>query len=72
MIGAGCIGQAVKDYVTRAYLRDDHILDEVLPPDIPYSSVKCNVRFKRWLVGSRPGRDQTATAYRYMVTTVWN
>lgn len=39
--------QAIGDYVlAHAYLRDDHVLDAVLPPDIPIRALlKCNVRF---------------------------
>lgn len=33
--------------LAHAYLRDDHVLDAVLPPDIPIPKalLKCNVRF---------------------------
>jgi AMP nucleosidase len=32
--------QTIGDYVlAHAYLRDDHVLDEVLPPDIPIPSI---------------------------------
>ncbi len=39
--------RAIGDYVlAHAYLRDDHVLDAVLPPDILFRALlKCNVRF---------------------------
>lgn len=61
--------QAIGDYVlAHAYLRDDHVLDAVLPPDIPIPSI---AEVQRALydatkqVSGMPGRSQTAAAYRH-------
>jgi AMP nucleosidase len=61
--------QSIGDYVlAHAYLRDDHVLDAVLPPDIPIPSiagaaraVRCHQRGER----HARRRSQTAPAYRH-------
>lgn len=63
MIGhcGGLRGQAIGDYVlAHAYLRDDHVLDAVLPPDIPIPSI-AEVQRALYdatkLVSGRPGEE---------------
>ncbi|EOX3204519.1 AMP nucleosidase, partial [Shigella flexneri] len=53
--------QAIGDYVlAHAYLRDDHVLDAVLPPDIPIPSI-AEVQRALYdatkLVSGRPGEE---------------
>ncbi|MBF6328051.1 AMP nucleosidase [Nocardia transvalensis] len=53
--------QAIGDYVlAHAYLRDDHVLDDVLPPDIPIPSiaeVQRTLYDATKLVSGMPGED---------------
>ncbi|MCU6405905.1 AMP nucleosidase, partial [Enterobacter quasiroggenkampii] len=53
--------QAIGDYVlAHAYLRDDHVLDAVLPPDVPIPSI-AEVQRALYdatkLVSGRPGEE---------------
>ncbi len=60
--------QLIGDYVlAHAYLRDDHVLDAVLPPDIPIPSIAEVQRAVRrhQEVSGMPGEGQTASAYRH-------
>lgn len=50
--------QAIGDYVlAHAYLRDDHVLDAVLPPDIPIPSIaEVQRALRRHQAGERDAR----------------
>jgi AMP nucleosidase len=62
--------QAIGDYVlAHAYLRDDHVLDAVLPPEIPIPPIaEVQVALQRAaeiVIGRDRGRAEAAAAHRH-------
>ncbi len=58
--------RAIGDYVlAHAYLRDDHVLDAVLPPDIPIPALpKCSAPLRRHQAGERDAREEVKQRLR--------